>query len=88
MTNHRKIGDAMTPREAKALFGATHYATMRDGVTPQMYYKTETIKVNDGTEIVCWVYLSFGDLWMGSNIQRGSEEEHQLTPIEVPKEPT
>jgi hypothetical protein len=80
---HRKIGDSMKPSEAKAWFGATHYATMLDGVTPQMYYKQETNPVNDGTTWTCWVYLSFADLWMGSNIRIGSEEEKDLVAIDT-----
>lgn len=71
----------MTPQEAKAKFGATHYATMRDGVTPQMYYKQETTPLNDGASFTAWVYLSFCNLWQGSNIRIGSEEERRLTPI-------
>lgn len=78
---HRQIGDSMRPSEAKAWFGATHYATMRDGVTPQMYYKLTTTKFNDGTSVTSWAYLSYCDLWNGSNIKIGSEEEQRLTPI-------
>jgi hypothetical protein len=72
----------MTPQQAKEQHGATHYSTMRDGITPQMYYKLQTTKINDGTGFTCWVYLSFADLWMGSNIRIGSEEEQRLKPIE------
>lgn len=73
--------EGMKPSEAKARYGATHYQTMRDGVTPQMYYKLETIQVNDGTRRKCWVYLSFCNLWQGSNIKVGSPEESRLKPI-------
>ena len=72
----------MTPQEAKAKFGATHYVTMKDGVTPQMYYKQETNPLNDGTSYTCWVYLSYCDLWQGSNIRIGSQDEIILVSIE------
>jgi hypothetical protein len=71
----------MTPQEAKAQEGATHYTAMRDGTTPQMYYRKETNQLNDGTSFTCWVYLSFANLWQGSNIQIGSEDEKKLIPI-------
>lgn len=71
----------MTPQEAKAKYGATHYTTMRDGVTPQMYYKQQTAPFNDGTSFTCWVYLSYCDLWQGSAIKIGSEDEKKLVPI-------
>lgn len=29
----------MAPQEANSIYGATHYQTMKDKVTPQMYYK-------------------------------------------------
>lgn len=58
----------MTSQEAKARYGATHYTTMRDGVTPQMYYKQERIQYNDNTSKLVWVYLSYCNLWMGSSI--------------------
>ena len=70
----------MTPSEAKAKFNATHYMPMRDGVTPQMYYKKETTQLNDGTSRTCWVYLSC-KLWQRSAIQIGSDDETKLTPI-------
>lgn len=71
----------MYPSEAKLNYGATHYSTMRDGVTPQMYYKLQTIPLNDGTEVTTWVYLSFANLWMGSEMKKGSEEESNLKEI-------
>ena len=71
----------MTPSEAKVKFNATHYMPMRDGVTPQMYYKKETTQLNDGTSYTCWVYLSYCELWQGSAIQIGNSEEARLTPI-------
>lgn len=71
----------MTPSEAEAQYGATHYATMRDGVTPQMYYKLETTPLNDGTSFTAWVYLSYCNLWQGSDIRRGSPGEGNLKEI-------
>ena len=71
----------MTPSEAKARFNATHYITMRDGVTPQMYYKQKTTSLNDGTSYTCWVYLSYCELWQGSALQIGHADEARLIPI-------
>jgi hypothetical protein len=59
---------AQEAQAVKAKYGATHYATMRDGVTPQMYYKQEYIIYNDNTSELVWVYLSYANLWMGSSI--------------------
>ena len=69
----------MTPQAAQAMYGATHYTAMRDGVTPQMYYKQENIHFNDKTSKLCWVYLSYANIWMGSGITK--EQEHLLIPI-------
>lgn len=55
-------------KSIKALYGATHYATMKDGVTPQMYYKQENVQYNDNTSKRVWVYLSYCNLWMGSSM--------------------
>ena len=74
----------MPPSVAKQKYGATHYAAMRDGVTPQMYYKKETKPLNDGTTYTCWVYLSFADLWMGSAIRIGSVDESKLKEFTTP----
>ena len=70
--------DGMTPSEAKAKFNATHYMPMRDGITPQMYYKKETNPLNNGKSYTCWVYLSYCNLWQGSAIQIGSDDEVRL----------
>lgn len=59
---------AKEAQEVKAQYGATHYATMNDGVTPQMYYKQELIHYNDNTSKLVWVYLSYCNLWMGSSM--------------------
>jgi hypothetical protein len=72
----------LTPFEAKTQFGATHYLTMIDGVTPQMYYKKETTKLNDGKSFTSWVYLSYCYLWQGSAIEIGSDVEKKLILIE------
>jgi len=71
----------LTPSEAKAQFGATHWMPMRDGITPQMYYKKETTQLNNGKSFTCWVYLSYCDLWQGSAIQISSDDEARLIPI-------
>ena len=70
--------DEMTPSEAKAKFNATHYMPMRNGITPQMYYKKETNLLNNGKSYTCWVYLSYCNSWQGSAIQIGSDEEARL----------
>jgi hypothetical protein len=57
----------MTPEKAKEIHGATHYRTMMDGVTPQMYYKQEDWKFNNGTTRAVWVFLSFANIWTGSD---------------------
>ena len=67
----------MTPQEAKEQFDATHYSTTLDGVTPQMYYKKETNSINK----TYWVYLSYANLWMGSEIKIGSQTENNLKEI-------
>lgn len=71
----------MTPEAIKERYGATHYITMKDDVTPQLFYKLETTPVNDGTKYTSWVYLTYADLWHGSNIKVGSEEEKRLVAI-------
>lgn len=53
--------------------GATHYATMADGKTPQMFYKKDIVKYNDGTMKSVLFYLSFAGIWMVSSIQAQSE---------------
>lgn len=63
------------------LQGATHYSIMRDGVTPQMYYRKLHIHYNDSTHSHVWHYLSYANIWNGSNIKVGSVEESRLVPI-------
>lgn len=48
--------------------GATHYMPMRDGVTPQMYYKFIDMLMNDGTHRPWLHYLSYADSWQGSSM--------------------
>jgi predicted metalloendopeptidase len=60
-------------------YGATHYSTMKDGVTPQMYYKQQTEPINDGTTRTRWVYLSHAGIWMGSSMT--DEEINNLKEI-------
>jgi len=48
-------------------YGATHYSVMKDGVTPQMFYKQITIHFNNRTTQSWWHYLSFANRWMGSS---------------------
>lgn len=71
----------LTPSEAKAKFNATHYMPMRDGITPQMYYKKETVPLNNERSFTCWVYLSYCKLWQGSAIRIGSDGEANLIAI-------
>lgn len=73
--------DWLTPSEAKAKFNATHYIPMRDGITPQMYYKKETVPLNNERSFTCWVYLSYCKLWQGSAIRIGSDDEANLIAI-------
>lgn len=49
----------MTPVQVKAKYGATHYITMEDKVTPQMYYKIDTDRTIK--------YLSFAGIWFRSD---------------------
>ena len=70
--------EGIPPSRAKERYGATHYSTMRDGITPQMYYKRETTQCNDGTSFTCWVYLSYANLWQGSAIK---DSDHKLIEI-------
>lgn len=56
----------MTPKEAKRYYGATHFMPMRDGVTPQTFYKQVTELYNDGVYRTRWVFLTFANLWFGS----------------------
>ena len=59
----------MTPQEANSIYGATHYQTMKDKVTPQMYYKFDWFCPIQ-KEFKIWYYLSFANLWMGSGYSR------------------
>jgi len=79
-----KVAFDLTPAEAQAEYGATHYSVTRDG-KPMMYYKRETIKFNDGTYTEVWVYLSFADLWMGSNysLRQGNLEQAERALKEI-----
>ena len=58
----------MTPTKASKNFGATHYLTMSNTKTPQMYYKHIPTKYSDSTSSVNWHYLSFANIWMGSSL--------------------
>ena len=40
--------------------GATHYRAMKDGITPQLFYKENKFK--------CLEYISFSGAWFGSNL--------------------
>lgn len=71
----------MTPQQAKEWFGATHYLPMKDGVTPQMYYKQESDKYSEEPR-VSWVYLSFANIWMGSQLNAEPEHVCKLIAIE------
>lgn len=63
------------------LYGATHYSTKKDGITPQLYYKKIPIHLNNGTTVNVWHYLSYANIWMGSGIKVGSVDESELVPI-------
>lgn len=65
MIDNRSGG--MTPEQAYTSYGATHYLTMKDGVTPQMYYKWVYTQMNDGSIGSGLCYLSFANIWMGSD---------------------
>ena len=58
----------LTPAQAKEKFQATHFMPMKDGVTPQMYYKYRP-------ETDTFSYLSYCNLWQGSeiNFRKGRE---------------
>ena len=54
--------------------GAQFYQPMKDGVTPQLYYRYKDIKYNDGTTEPRLQYLSTcGGGWMGS-MEKNPEE--------------
>jgi hypothetical protein len=57
----------MTPSEAKKKYGAQYYQTMKDGITPQMYYRVSKIKMSEGPPVEAIEYLSFCNIWMGSS---------------------
>ena len=63
----------MTPLEAKKSYGASHYMPMKDGVTPQMYYRKKAIGFADGDSKIVWHYLSYANLWMGSELKDDSK---------------
>lgn len=63
------------------LYGATHFYPRVDGITPQMYYKKMPIGYADEKCIDVWHYLSYANIWMGSDIKNGSFEESKLIPI-------
>ena len=57
----------MTAIEAKQKRGAQYFMPMKDGITPQLFYRFENIKYNDGTIAPRLQYLSTcGGGWMGS----------------------
>lgn len=57
----------MNAQEAKEKKGAQFYQPMKDGVTPQLFYRFADIKYNDGTTEKRLQYLSTcGGGWMGS----------------------
>jgi hypothetical protein len=74
----------MTPNEAKKNHGATHYSTMRDGVTPQMFYKQEPLIPGTNDPRLSWVYLSFANVWQGSDLNEDSKKHlaANLKPID------
>jgi len=69
----------MTPKEAKKWFGAQYYLPKKDGKTPQLYYRIENIKYNDGTNKDVLEYLSFANIWFHSRMEKSSM--HKLIKI-------
>lgn len=65
----------MSPSEAKKDFGATHYLTTSNGVTPTMYYKKVLTNFSDGTFFTGWAYLSFANLWQNSDVNTRSKNK-------------
>ena len=59
----------MTPQEALKLYGATMYSTMKNGITPQLFYRWNEIKFNNGTFKYVLEYLSYANIWMGSGLK-------------------
>lgn len=64
--------------------GAQFYLPMKDGVTPQMYYRIAPVKCNDGTVHQSLQYRTFTGAWHGTNDRRPDELRKRLIPI--PKE--
>jgi len=83
LPKEQAIAKGLNPQEAKLYFGATHYITTANGVTPQLYYKFEDIPINDGTVRRALVYLSYCQFWNGSSVQNPVEflKEHA---VEIP----
>jgi hypothetical protein len=71
----------MTPKEINQKYGATHYSVMCDGETPQQFYKQEDIPFSDGTSKRVWVYLSYANIWMGSDYNNNPEAVNKLKTI-------
>ena len=74
MEDIKKSG--LTPQEAKERFGAQYYLTMKDGITPQMYYKFISTGFNDGTRKDVLNYKSSFGVWMPS------DRNSNLNPLE------
>jgi hypothetical protein len=58
----------MTPKDAE------YFMPMKDGVTPQMFYKFKTVKFNDGTEKQILNYYSSYRIWTPSSLNNESLE--------------
>lgn len=71
----------MTPLQANEIFCAQFYTTMKDGITPQMFYKYETIYFNDGTNKNVLCYLSFANIWMGSGLTKEYTRKELMTKL-------
>ena len=66
----------MNPQEAKEQIGASHYMTMKNGVTPQMYYRIEPVKIVGGEIYQCLQFYSeCGGGWLGSGENVPSAQE-------------
>jgi hypothetical protein len=71
----------MNTEEAKKYYGAQYYQTMKDGVTPQMFYRWKTVKYNDGTTGEVFQYLTSFDNWHNSSEKNPEEFVKKLVKL-------
>lgn len=60
---------------------ATHYLPRPDG-QPQMWYRVGTVKVNTGEVLPTLEYLSYCDIWQGTNASNHEDVLAKLVKIE------